>query len=111
MKKLLTGLVLSLAFAFPAFAGMIETPAAPSQQQTQRERVLQLVERPEVAKQLEKMGISADRAKDRVAAMSDEEVAMVAGKLDSLPAGGELSNQDFLFLIIILLVVILIVSL
>ena len=110
MKRLLTGLVLSLAFAFPALAGMIETPAQ-AQQQTQRERVLQLVERPEVAKQLEKMGISADQAKDRVAAMSDEEVAMVAGKLDSLPAGGDLSNQDFLFLIIILLVVILIVSL
>jgi hypothetical protein len=110
MKKLLTGLVLSLAFAFPAFAGMIETPAAQSQQ-TQRERVLQLVERPDVAKQLEKMGISADQAKERVGAMSDEEVAMVAGKIDALPAGGALGNQDFLFLIVILLVVILIISL
>lgn len=110
MKKLLSGLVLSLAFAFPAFAGMIETPASP-QQQTQRDRVLQLVERPEVAKQLEQMGINAEQAKDRVAAMSNEEVAMVAGKLDSLPAGGALGNQDFLFLIVILLVVILIVSL
>jgi hypothetical protein len=73
--------------------------------------VLQLVERPEVAKQLEQMGINAEQAKDRVAAMSNEEVAMVAGKLDSLPAGGALGNQDFLFLIVILLVVILIVSL
>ena len=109
MKKLLTGFVLSLAFAFPAFAGMIQTPAAP--EQTQRDRVLQLVERPEVAKELEKYGISADQAKERVAAMSEEEVAMVAGKLDSLPAGGALSNQDFLFIIIILLVVVLLLAL
>ena len=58
MKKLLTGFVLSLAFAFPAFAGMIETPPR-NPQQTQRERVLQLMERPDVAEQLEKMGISA----------------------------------------------------
>lgn len=108
MKKLLTGLALSLVLAAPAFAGMIQTPAQP--EQTQRERVLQLVERPEVAKELEKYGISADQAKDRVAAMSEEEVAMVAGKLDSLPAGGDLSNQDFLFIIIIVLVLILLLA-
>ena len=108
MKKLLTGLVLSLVLASPAIAGMIQTPAQP--EQGQRERVLKLVERPEVARELEKYGISADQAKDRVAAMSEEEVAMVAGKLDSLPAGGDISNQDFLFIIIIILVLILLLA-
>ena len=67
-----------------------------------------LIERPEVAQQLEKMGIPQNEAKARVAAMSEAEVASLAGKLDALPAGGALSNQD---LIIILLVVLLILLL
>lgn len=110
MKKLLTfaGLVLAVVLASPAFAGMIQTPVAP--EQSQRDRVLQLVERPEVARELEKYGIPADQAKDRVAAMSEEEVAMVAGKLDSLPAGGDISNQDFLFILIIVLVLVLLLA-
>ena len=108
MKKLLTGLVLSVVLASPAFADMIQTPAQP--EQSQRAHVLQLVERPEVAKELEKYGISADQAKERVAAMSEEEVAMVAGKLDSLPAGGDLSNQDFLIIVLIILLVVLVVA-
>ncbi|MBV8033429.1 MAG: PA2779 family protein [Betaproteobacteria bacterium] len=102
MRRLLTGLALSLVLAAPqAYAGMI-SPAAPSD----RERVLSLIERPEVAKQLEKMGIPADQAKARVAAMSEEEVASLAGKLDALPAGGALNNQDFLFIIIVILLVV-----
>jgi hypothetical protein len=40
--------------------------------------------------------------------MSEAEVASLAGKLDALPAGGALSNQDLiLILIVVLLVVIL----
>jgi hypothetical protein len=108
----MTGLVLSAALAMPAYAEMIPTPAASTPTSTpastptsQRDRVMSLIERPEVARQLEKMGIPAEQAKARVAAMSEDEVAMVAGKLDSLPAGGALSNQDFLFIIIVVLLV------
>ena len=103
MRKLLNGLLLSLAVAAPqAYAGMISPAASPA---SERERVLQLVERPEVARQLEQMGIPADQAKARVQAMSEAEVASLAGRLDSLPAGGALNNQDFLFIIIVILLV------
>jgi hypothetical protein len=75
---------------------------------SERGRVMTLVERPDIAKALEKMGIPADQAKARVGAMSEAEVASLAGKLDALPAGGALSNQDLiLILIVVLLVVIL----
>jgi hypothetical protein len=107
MKKL-TGLLLALLIALPpqVFAGMIATPSP------ERERVMSLLQRPEVAQQLEKFGLSADQAKDRVAAMSEAEVASLAGKLDQLPAGGALSNQDLLLIIIvILLVVVLVIAL
>ena len=105
MKKL-TGLLLALVFAIPVpqvYAGMIATPS------TERERVLSLVERPEVASQLEKLGLTSDQAKERVNAMSEAEVASLAGKLDQLPAGGALSNQDLLLIIIVILLVIVLV--
>jgi hypothetical protein len=101
MKRLLTGLLFAVALAAPqAYAEMIATGGA------ERERVMTLMERPEIAQALEKMGIPADQAKARVAAMSEAEVASLAGKLDALPAGGALSNQDFLFIIIVVLLIV-----
>ncbi len=102
MRRLLTGLALAAAVAAPqAYAGMI-SPTTPD---SDRARVMSLVERPEVAQQLEKMGIPADQAKARVAAMSPQEISSLAGKLDALPVGGSLNNQDFLFIIIVILLV------
>src|SRR3954451_21657186 len=102
MKKL-TGLLLALVLAIPVpqvYAGMIGTAS------TERQRVLSVVERPRVASQLEKFGLSSDQAKDRVNALSEAGVASLAGKLDQLPAGGSLSNQDLLLIIIVILLVI-----
>jgi hypothetical protein len=106
MKRLLTGLLFALTLVLPqAYAGMIPTEGS------ERDRVMALIERPEVAQQLEKMGIPLGEAKDRVAAMSEAEVASLAGRLDALPAGGALSNQDFLIILIIVLIVVLLVAL
>ncbi len=104
MKRLLTGLFFAVVLAVPqAYAGMIATPSS------ERERVNALIERPEVAQQLERMGIPAADAKARVAAMTEEEVASLAGRLEAVPAGGALGNQDFLFIIIVILLVVLLV--
>jgi hypothetical protein len=101
MKKLLTGLLFAVVLAAPhAYAALIPTEGS------ERDRVMALIERPEVAQQLEKMGIPQNEAKDRVAAMTEAEVASLAGKLDALPAGGALSNQDFLFIIIVVLLIV-----
>jgi len=64
-----------------------------------------MVQRPDVAKELQKMGIAPADAQARVQAMSDTEIAQLAGRLDSLPAGGALSNQELLIIIIIILLV------
>ena len=104
MRKLLTGLFFATVLAIPqAYAGMIATPSP------ERDRVNALIERPEVAQQLEKMGIAKADAKARVAAMTEEEVISLAGKLDALPAGGALGNQDFLFIIIVVLLVVILI--
>ena len=47
-----------------------------------------LLERADVRAALEGRGVSAQDAKARVAALSDDEVERLAAKIDSLPAGG-----------------------
>jgi hypothetical protein len=51
------------------------------------------------------LGVKPELAKQRVDALTDAEVVSLAGKIDTLPAGGALSSTD---LIIILLVAILV---
>ena len=54
-----------------------------------RERLNSLLDRADVRRALESRGVNAADAKARVAALSDDEVAQVAAKFDSLPAGGD----------------------
>jgi hypothetical protein len=55
------------------------------------------------------MGIAPADASARVKARSDTEVAQVAGRLDSLPAGAAISNDELLLIIIIILLVALLI--
>jgi len=74
---------------FTANAGMIATDqvVASAAAQANRDKVLGFVARADVQKQMETLGLTPANAADRVAAMTDEEVQRVAGKIDSLPAG------------------------
>jgi len=47
-----------------------------------------LFDRADVRSALERQGVSADEAKARVNAMSDDEAAQLAARFDSLPAAG-----------------------
>jgi hypothetical protein len=78
------------AFPFSTYAGMVSTDqvAAAVQNQGSRDRLRDLVSRSDVRAQLQNFGISASAAQERVAAMTDAEVAKLAGQIDSLPAGG-----------------------
>lgn len=102
---MMLALGLAAALAMPrGYAAMIDTDSA--QAQSERERVKGLLARPELAQQMEKFGVSAKDAAARVDAMSDDEVARLAGRLDALAAGGATLTTDQL--IIILLVILLI---
>src|SRR5262245_61306843 len=84
---------LAAALLMPqAQAEMIGTDSV--QAQDERARVKAMLERPELAKGLEKMGIAPREALGRVDAMSDEEVLQLAGRLDAAIAGGQLTNED-----------------
>jgi hypothetical protein len=99
----LTGLGLPL----PAHAGMIGTDSLAAS--GDRERIAGLLERAEVRAGLEAYGVSPADVKARVAAMSDQEVAQLAGQIDRLPAGG-LSDAGAVLLVALLVFLVLLAT-
>ena len=89
-----------------ANAAMLGTETAIEQTQAaqNRDRVEAFMTRGDVQTQLEKMGIKAEDAKLRVAAMTDDEVNQVAGKIDQLPAGGVEVWAIILIILIVLVI-------
>ena len=87
-----------------AQAGLIGTDqVVASTAQADRAAVLNFVSRADVASQLQSFGIDASTAKDRVAAMTDQELRTIAGRIDAMPAGA--NSSGWVVLIIIVLVI------
>jgi hypothetical protein len=111
LGKLIVDFWIVLAFGLaaalimqPAHAEMIGTETAHAQDE--RGRVRALVQRPELSKSLETMGLPPAEALARVDAMSDAEVLQLAGRLDAALAGGQISNEQLLLIIIIILLLV-----
>jgi uncharacterized protein DUF6627 len=103
----LTILGLAAALVMPrAYAGMIPTEPA---QSDDRATVKDMLARPEVAREMQKMGVAPEKAAARVDAMSDEEVRQLAGRLNALPAGGAMSTEEWLLVIVVILLVVIII--
>ena len=102
---LLTVLGLAAAILMPrAYADMIPTESA--QTVDDRAKVKSMLERPEVVREMQKMGIPPEKAAARVDAMTDGEVSQLAGRLDALPAGGAVSNEQLLLVVVIVLLLV-----
>ena len=82
-------IVSTMALSFQAAtAGMIGAEqAAPVQAQNDRTAVLQVLARADTSSRLEAMGVDPQQARERVAAMSDTEVAQLAQDIQTAPAG------------------------
>jgi hypothetical protein len=90
-------LVLGIALIGPAVstarAGLVTTEAALSAAadtgtSAARTRLEAAIEREDVAAELAALGLDRAEARQRIAALSDAEVARIAHRLDELPAGG-----------------------
>ena len=53
----------------------------------QRARIIDLLRRADVREHMAAMGVDLAEAARRIAALSDDEIARIAGRLDQLPAG------------------------
>ena len=78
--------------------------SADAQAVAERARVLALLDRPEVAAGLVERGLSAEQARERVAALTDAEVAQLAHTLDTAPAGADGVIGAIIFIFVLLLV-------
>ena len=90
----------------PARADIVATGEIVSQQQVQadRDRVADFMSRDGVEQSLKALGVDPEMAKKRAAALTDEEVRLIAGKLDLLPAGGALSQTDWILILLLFIV-------
>lgn len=112
---LVCALGLSLMVAAPAArAELIGTQQLTQSQTTpdaatlakDRQTLDQFMARADVRAKLEQMGLNQEITQQRLAALSDAEVAQLASRIDSMPAAGALGFQE---MVIILLVAILVV--
>src|SRR4051812_37014628 len=110
MKRLVTSTLCRLLIVLMAWtpfqmaqASMIGTgQIVASQTQNDRTTVLNSLERSDGAGQLQSRGADAKPAQDRVAAMTDEEVGVLARNVEALPAGGNSHGVRVLLLLIII---------
>jgi hypothetical protein len=91
-----------------ARAEIVETDAMTAQTQAEQDRakVQGFVERADVAQKLQAMGVSGLFAADRVGSMTEEEVHAMAQRIDTLPAGGALSQMDWLLILLVAVLVV-----
>ncbi len=105
ISSLLITSMLSMSIWMPgAQAAMITTEQVMNQQlaEQNRDKVRAFFDREDVRNQLQAQGVSADSAKARVDALTDNEVASIAGQIDTLPAGGT-DILGFILLVFIIL--------
>ena len=104
--RLLVALMIWTPYQF-ATAGMIGTEqVVTASTQADRAAVLGFVNRGDVARQLQSLGIDPKTAQDRIGALSDQEVQSLAGKIQSLPAGADSADVAVGILIIAVIVVV-----
>jgi len=79
--------ITAMGLPLPAQAGMLPTTVVASS--TAKERLIAALERSDVRAQLASLGVNPLDAKARVAALTDEEAAQLAARMDTLPAGAD----------------------
>ena len=102
LRRLIASLlVLCIALPLPSLAAMITTDNALAS--AERAHVGQLLQRADLQARLQAYGVSAADVQARVAAMSDQEAAELAARIDSLPAGGDIIGAIVLVFLVLLL--------
>lgn len=108
--KLRHAVLIAIVYGFlapTAQAGLVPTEqvSADAKVQADREKIRAFMNRADAQQSLQAMGVEPESAKQRVDALTDAEVETIAGKIDALPAGGNLGNIDSKLLVLIVAIV------
>jgi hypothetical protein len=89
----------------PTQAAMVDTAQvlAAEQGRLDRGRLMSLLEREDLQRQLSALGVDVQHAKARVAGLTDTEVAQLNQRIAELPAGGDALGVILLILIIFII--------
>jgi hypothetical protein len=90
----------------PAQAAMVGTSQvlAAEQGSLDRARLTSLLEREDLQRQLAAMGVDVQQARDRVAGLTDAEIAQLNHRIGARPAGGDTVLGVFVLLLLILVI-------
>lgn len=106
VARILMGLMLllpALAQAAPVSTSSIIAAEEAVNVDAEKQKLMSLIERDDVAEQLSALGVDSEDAKQRVADMSPAEVAELNQKIDELPAGsGVLGVIVLIFIVFII---------
>jgi hypothetical protein len=102
--SILVASTVMLGMPVVAHAGIVssEQSFAAQTQSDARGKVNAVLARADVRASLAERGLSAELAQDRVQAMTDDEVATLAGRIDQAPAGGDILGVLFTVFIVLL---------
>ena len=95
----------TMGLPLTAHAGIVSTDTVLSSahtQSAQRDQVNAFLQRADVRQALQAQGVDGGAAVERVNAMSDTEVAQLAGRIEQAPAGGDVLGVLFTIFIILL---------
>ncbi len=97
-------IVCTLGMSMPvsALAGIVTTDQVTAG--VERNQVRSFLDRDDVRTRLQEFGVDPAAARARVDALSGDEVAALAGRIDQLPAGGTDLLGALLFIFIVLLI-------
>lgn len=98
-------LILFALVTSPLHASMVGTGEvlAAEQGHVDRALLMQTLSRDDVRRQMERMGVSAEAAEERVARMTDAEVAALNERLAELPAGAGVLEAVLIVLLILVI--------
>ena len=98
----------TMGLPMTAHAGIVSTDtvlsntSTPTTASDHRARVTAFLQRADVRQAMRAQGVQGEAAVERVNAMSDAEVAQLAGRIDQAPAGGDVLGMLFTIFIILL---------
>ena len=102
VARVLIVCTLGLGMPLPASAGIVTTDQIYAS--TERDWVKNFLDRADVQAQMQALGVDPQAVRARVDALTEDEIATLAGRLDQLPAGGD-SILGILFAIFIILLI------
>lgn len=101
VARLLIVCTFALGLPLPASAGIVTTDQIHAS--AERDKVRGFLDREEVRARMQSLGVDAHAARERVDALTDQEVNELAGRIDHLPAGGNIVGVLFTVFIILLI--------